>query len=131
MNRLEAIASFRDTAEHTRKRIAELESYFATPCIDAWPYVVVLHSEFATPSALKIVDAATNSYNFSAQGRDAVQYSKPRAIEVAKAVSTAERKAKPMGKYDFFKLQLESAREVLAQFEAWIAEAEKAEAAAN
>jgi hypothetical protein len=128
MNQLEAIASFRDTADHIRKQIADLESYFAVTCIDAWPYVVILESEWATPSALKVVDAKLGSYNFSATGREAQQYSKARAIEVAKAVSTPERKASPMGKYDFFKMRLESARGTLKDFETWIADAEAKQA---
>lgn len=116
-----------DVIASTEKQIAELESYFAVTSIDAWPFVIV-HEGIATPTALKVIDPAKNSYNFSAMGRDAAQYSRATAgrIVAELAETRPDLNLSVMGKYDFFKARLESARECLAMWRDMMAKREAA-----
>ena len=108
MEKSAAIASFKATIALIEKDIQSLESYFSVSCIDAWPFVVVLDQN-GHISALKAL--TENSFNMSASGRDATQYSKERATAIVEEF--ADKGYKVMGKYDFFKYALESKRETL------------------
>lgn len=116
MEKSEAIASFKDTIASIEKDIESLESYFSVTCIDAWPFVVILNQN-GHISALKAL--TENSFNMSASGRDATQYSKERATAIAKEFGY-----EIMGKYDFFKYALNSKRETVKFMKEMIEKAE-------
>lgn len=119
MTKAEALASFKETVAHIEKEIESLESYFSVTCIDAWPFVVVLDQN-GHLSALKAL--TENSFNMSASGRDATQYSKERATAIVKEF--ADKGYKVMGKYDFFKHQLKHKKEMLVWFKEAVEKAE-------
>lgn len=96
---------FKLTLDYFDRQIGELESYFAVTTIDAWPFVVV---NDLTGTAVKRVDK--DAFNFAAEGRDAVQYSRARADEVVQLLAKDGHVCHVEGKYQFFARKLEQHR---------------------
>ena len=88
----EQTAIIENVKARTDERIKELESYFATITIDAWPFVIAHGAEGEhVMTACKAL--GENRYNFSADGRDAAQFSRERADELPRGSMKAAESA--------------------------------------
>lgn len=109
MTKAAALETIRDSLAKTETRIVELERHLSVTMIDDTPFVVVM-DEGRASVALKHL--GNDRWNFTAMGLDAAQFSR-RGAEKAAAMMTADgRPSHATGKNQWFREQLESAREI-------------------